>query len=468
MNTKFLILVFLYCSLFTTTLLAQDMLIDSADDFDAAWQDDDELWSNEQQEQSLGFSGFAELRAGQRIDGNVSQRRTSMAELRLQLQKDWLWQSGSARFTTDFIYDNVEKSHRVDLNSGRGWLDIREAWVQQKIGSDVDVKVGRQVLTWGVGDLVFINDLFAKDWNSFLTGRDEQYLKAPTDALRVGWYTDTLNVNVVYTPKFGSDRYIDGRRLSYFSPLAGQVVGQNQLLDVDLPNRYGSDDEWAVRLYRSINSIEAALYFYDGYWKSPGGFRLKRSPVGLANDSVVLGFAQPVGEGLFPRLQVLGASMRSPLANGIASVELGYYRSKDDSRGDNPLINNDEFRALLAYEWELLRNTTLAVQYYVEVLQNYSAYKRHDAAKVARDKDRHLLSLRLTTLAMSQRLTSSVFLFYSPSDQDAYLRPKLAYKASDNYLIEVGANVFIGQQGHTFFGQFESNSNVYVSLRYSF
>ncbi|MFW6031595.1 MAG: hypothetical protein ACOC9T_03300, partial [Myxococcota bacterium] len=32
----------------------------------------------------------------------------------------------------------------------------------------------------GTGDLVFLNDLFPKDWRSFLLGRDLDYLKAPS------------------------------------------------------------------------------------------------------------------------------------------------------------------------------------------------------------------------------------------------------------------------------------------------
>jgi len=32
----------------------------------------------------------------------------------------------------------------------------------------------------------------------------------------------------------------------------------------------------------------------------------------------------------------------------------------------------------------------------------------------------------------------------------------------------VGANVFLGRRDHTFFGQFEHDSNVYAGVRYSF
>jgi len=48
-----------------------------------------------------------------------------------------------------------------------------------------DLKIGRQILTWGKGDYVFINDLFPKDYRSFLSGRNIEYLKAPSDAIKL-------------------------------------------------------------------------------------------------------------------------------------------------------------------------------------------------------------------------------------------------------------------------------------------
>ena len=69
---------------------------------------------------------------------------------------------------------------------------------------------------------------------------------------------------------------------------------------------------------------------------------------------------------------------------------------------------------------------------------------------------------------MSQNLVLSLFTYYSPSDEDAYLRPSVTYKASDRWTTFAGANVFLGRNDYTFFGQFENNSNVYCGARYSF
>ena len=70
------------------------------------------------------------------------------------------------------------------------WIDPREAWLSTQPLDFLDLKAGRQVVTWGTGDLLFINDLFPKDWQSFILGRDEEYLKAPSDTVKVAPITN--------------------------------------------------------------------------------------------------------------------------------------------------------------------------------------------------------------------------------------------------------------------------------------
>jgi len=100
---------------------------------------------------------------------------------------------------------------------------------------------------------------------------------------------------------------------------------------------------------------------------------------------------------------------------------------------------------------------------------DYGDYKRNLPATMEdADENRHVLTLRLTQLLMNQNLTLSLFTYYSPSDADSFTRPNIHYKVDDHLSMEVGVNLWTGQDNHTFFGQFEKNTNVYAALRYSF
>ncbi len=388
------------------------------------------------------YHGFYEVRSGYRLQNDPQEKDMSIMEARYQFDlfsmRDW----GDIKVKGDLYGDGVEE---------KGVFDLREANVFARPTDTVDVKLGRQVLTWGTGDLIFINDLFPKDWQSFFVGRDVEYLKAPSDAAKVSLFMDWANLDIAYTPEFDSDRFISGERISYWNPVLGGPAGENNTLSTERRREFFEEDELALRLYRNIKNYELALYGYWGYWKSPGGF----NPTMTA--------------AVFPELYVYGASLRGTVGKGIGNIEMGYYDSTDDRSGDDPRINNSEMRYLVGYKQEIGRDLTAGVQYYIEQMLDYDAYEDNQPTGMAkRDEFRHLTTLRLTKLLMNQNLNLSLFTYYSPSDEDVYLRPIANYKASDNLSVEVGANFFCGDEPYTFFGQFEDNTNAYLAVRYSF
>ncbi len=83
-------------------------------------------------------------------------------------------------------------------------------------------------------------------------------------------------------------------------------------------------------------------------------------------------------------------------------------------------------------------------------------------------RSRQEYTARVTWLTMNQNLIWSLFSFYSPSDDDGYLRAKLHYKYDDHLSLELGGNLFWGDNNRTFLGQFQNNDNLYTALRYSY
>jgi hypothetical protein len=400
----------------------------------------------------IDVSGFLEYRYGQRLRSTDLNEQTSINEARLHLASEYPSDKWAVDIAVDFIYDATSASQRIDLQTGDGWIDVRRLNLLWTPAPDMDIRIGRQILTWGTGDLVFLNDLFPKDWNYF-RGRDIEYVKAPSDAARLSWFTDITNVDLVYTPRFDADRFIDGEHQSFWNDVAGGLVGEDDMIEVDRPNDWFKDDEFAVRLYRNLQGIELALYAFDGFYKSPAGY-----------DPATDRF-------LFPRLRTFGGSLRSPLGSGVFNAEVAYWDARDDRDGTNPLIENGENRYLLGYEWEAARNFTVGLQYYVEQMHDHDAYLASvPPGSPRRDEYRHVISTRLTALLLSQKLKLSWFSYYTPSNADLFIRPEVNYQIDDRWSIEAGANWFDNGDDELFadLGQLKFNSNVYGMIRYSF
>ncbi len=394
----------------------------------------------------LPVQGFIETRIGTRLQTDSFEDDRNLAEVRMQLQNRGRIGKIKYRLSGDVVLDGLADTQSIDLKKGEGWLDLRELWVSGQISSSVDYKLGRQIATWGTGDFLFINDLFPKDYKSFLLGRDDEYLKAPMNSVRLSFFSKFLNLDFVYTPEFAPDRFVSGERLSYFDASTGGLVGQNAIVDPIFPK----GDEFALRAHRLIGPAEVSAYYYQGYWKSPAGQDL-------------------MGEAIFPRLEVLGASWRQPVLGGIAYAEIGVYNSLDDPSGGNGRIKNSEWRWLLGFERELAKDLTGGFQIYEERMQDYGNYLGSLPPEVIAAKEvRTVLTTRLTQLAMNQNLLVSVMVFYSPSDSDFYLKPKVQYSVTDQWKVEMGGNVFGGEKDSNFYGQFENNTNIYSSFRFSF
>ena len=388
------------------------------------------------------MTGFVEVRHGWRLQGDDLQKDESISEARLQVALEKAFESFDLRLKGDVVGDGVEEEARGELR------EFNASFTPTDI---MDMKIGRQILTWGTGDLLFINDLFPKDWESFFIGRDDAYLKAPSDAVKMSFFFEALNLDLVYTPRHNPSNYIDGERISYWNPLLGRLAGRDDPLEDIERDDWIEDNTFSGRLFRNVGRVELSLYGYHGYWNTPEGFNIARM------------------KATYPRLTVYGASLRSPLWGGIGNLEAGHYDSLDDRDGDDPLIRNSETRFLIGYERELGRELTGSIQYYVELMSDYDTYEDNiPPGQAKKDELRQVLTLRLTKLLMNQNLKLSFFGYYSPTDIDGYLRPKVNYKLTDQWALEVGANIFFGNDDHTFFGQFQDTTNAYASIRWNF
>ncbi|HNP63009.1 MAG TPA: hypothetical protein PKH39_03685 [Woeseiaceae bacterium] len=422
-----------------TSLLASAVFASAGGDLsDDEWDD----WGADDSAGGLRWTGFVEAAAGGRLQTDPLVDDTlTLGDLKARIETEWSNDKATINFKADAWYDAVP--NEFDAN-------IRDFSLAVSPTAQTDLKIGRQVLTWGTGDLLFLNDLFPKDWVSFFAGRDTEYLKAPSNAVRATWYSGPVNIDIAWTPVFEPDVYLDGERFSFFSPLAGGPVAPNPPLRALEPAKDFSKGEFALRIFKTIDGREYAFYAYRGFFHQPSALTTTLEP----------GFAP---------LSALGASYRRPLMSGLFNAETVYYQSRDDTAGTDPLIPNDQFRLLLGYEWEAITNLTAGFQYYLEWTQDHDELVTNSfTPEFEPDEFRQVITNRLSYRAWQDRLMLSLFTFYSPTDKDFYLRPVIDYRYSDQWSFSGGANLFGGDQPHTFFNQFADNSNTYVRVRYSY
>jgi hypothetical protein len=394
--------------------------------------------------EELSVHGFLQANYDFRLTGrqppNSQDGALLFGEERFQLRLGYSKETVRLFTRTDFFYDHV---------ANRPGVESREAYAEGSAGP-ADVRAGRQILIWGVGDYLFINDVFAKDWGAFFSGRPVEYLRVPQDAVKLDLGTTGLSAEIVAIPLFQSDKLPLRNRFVQFDPFPGVARTTQQ------PRLAFQNTEVAARIYGTTWGFDSALYLYRGFFRMPTLLPDRTTAPTLITES-------------FPRLAVYGASMRGNALGGVVSAEVGYYDSLDDQAGRNPSIPNSSFRYLTGYQRQLWEDFTIGLQYYGEQMFQYDAYRAAlSEGFPGQDQHRQLLTLRLTQLFWNQTLRVGLFSFYSPTDQDYYLIPEVRYSVTDNLWMSATGNVFGGRRATTFFGQFDPDDNLAVTVRYEF
>jgi hypothetical protein len=271
------------------------------------------------------------------------------------------------------------------------------------------------------------------------------------DGVRVRYSTSSLSGELVALPLLTSDNLPSATRSFLFDPFAS-VLDQRQ----EKPSISPANTQVALRLYSKSAGFDISAYAYRGHWRTPG-VRLD-SP---ASPSSVTRF--------YPGLSVYGASAQRALLSGVLSLEAGYYDSRGDRRGNNPLVPNSQLRLLGGYQRELAQDFTAGVQAYGELMRDYRAYRDSLPAGAPRhDRFRGVISTRLTRLLKYQTWTLSLFAAVSPTDKDYYLQPEVSHRVTDNLSGSLGANFFGGSSETTFFGQLQKSDNAFFRVRFDF
>ncbi|MBI2505693.1 MAG: hypothetical protein HYW07_20965 [Candidatus Latescibacteria bacterium] len=395
--------------------------------------------------EEIPLHGFAQVNYAMRVAADLPagwparERDFLLGDERFQLEYAHASATGGFSTRLDLFHDAVDGAAR---------LDLREAYLDLSAGK-LDLRAGRQILTWGTGDLVFINDVFPKDWVALLSGAPLEYLKLGVDALNLNLHPGPFAFQAVLIPFFAPDHTPTPDRLVFFNPFPPGTPAETR---EPVPKR--ANLESAFRLYSTYRGYDLAFYAYRGFFRAPGAR-----------------FDPAAGKATFfyPKLGVYGASLQGALLKGLLALEGGFYDSRDDRNGRDPSIENPHLRFLAGYQRAFGADFTLGLQYYGERLRHYDAYRQTlPPGFPIRDQTRSYLTLRLTQFLKYQTLRLSLFAFYSPTEEDYYAIPEVRYNFSDELWGAIGGNLLGGKRDTSFFGQFDKNDNVYLTLRYGF
>jgi hypothetical protein len=384
-----------------------------------------------------GLTGFAQLRQAQRPGSladcsRVAACSTLAREAQLELLHE---QRFGSRFNTtvrlDAVHDDAVRARDVD---------VREAFFDWAATPALDLKAGRQVITWGVSDYLYVNDIFPKNYDSFFTGGSFDRMKEPVDALKALARTGSVDVEVVLA-RSKADTLPAAERFTATAATSGALEDDN-----------GRRPDLAAKVAAQWAGWDVAAHAARFRSREP---RLSMTGAGLRFDQ--------------PRTDHLGVSATGNLAAGLGWVEAAVRRVSTGQPGtvvDRQFLGSAA-RMIAGYSREVGPDLTASAQLQVEGTTDRGRYAASLAPGV-RPLRRltSIVHLRALGRWRNQTLGAGLQAFLG-SEGDSHFNPFLAWSPADGWSLEGGANLFRGQPD-TRYGAFRDDSNVYVLGRYSF
>src|SRR4030066_711723 len=197
----------------------------------------------------ITFHGFVQGNLSARITGEETPDSSEGGDYlsgEQRLRGEITGSAESAAFTlrADLVHDSVSDEDKIDIREG--YIDYRT--------DNYDLRAGRQIITWGAGDLLFINDTYPKNYSALFSGQPLEYLKVGSDAIKLSIYSDKISADLVVIPFFEPYQLPASKRFFLYSPMT--ITG------IETPREEIENSEIAVRVYRQLGRFDTSIYLY--------------------------------------------------------------------------------------------------------------------------------------------------------------------------------------------------------------
>lgn len=394
--------------------------------------------------QILEFNGFVDTYHAMRISDEhdfLSSRSRLRGELKGEKGK------------SDF-FSSMNASYNYILPSESG-IELREAWLRYTT-KNLDLKLGRQIFSWGQADGIKITDLISPvDMTEFLA-RDYDDIRMPVDAMRLRYMNKNMSAELVFVPVFQSSilpvqqnnpwSFIDNENAEVFT----------EVTSPDEPEKIIINSELGGKVSFNLSGIDFAC---------SGLYTWNKTPVFSSNFSPHFDTIYLTPE--HHRLGMCGLEFSRPqgkfVIRGEGAFLIGKRFSPVAENYSLGLIEKNSLNMLVGIDWYAGNEWMVSAQFSDEIIIDYEE-------TVANNEHTILATLSVSKKLFRSKLALSSFVYttFSPEAGKISLfdRTSLDYSLSDQLHLMAGVDFFYGDEG--MFATYSNNSEVWIKAKYIF
>lgn len=369
-------------------------------------------------------------------------RGEAQVDILTKLNADWrMLVSGKLCYDAAYTLQGRDEFTDEVKNAYESEAELREVYLQGRVGPNLDVKAGRQIVVWGRSDNLRITDVLNPLDMREPGLTDIEDLRLPVTMTRLDGYYGPWNLTGIAVheirfnknPVYGHDFYP--------SPIPMPAE--------EVPSDGGTNTEWAVALNGTFSGKDFSIYWAE-----------------LFNDNAHTG---PSGTGTLvrkhARVRMWGAAGNLAMGNWLIKSETAYWTGLEYFNSGNETLQR--WDALVGTEYSGLTDTTLSFEWAImhlidfdERIKTYPDYAQEDEITNA---------LRITRTFENETIEVTLLaLIYGPLGQDGSLsRISIEYDWSDAVSITFGAVLYQSGDRYTL-RRIGDNDRIFAEMKYSF
>ncbi len=378
------------------------------------------------------YKGFADTYYAFQMKGN-----NKYNALRSRFRGELFSQIGDAYLFTSI---NAISNNTIKDDSD---VNLHELYLEY-VGSSWDIRIGRQIITWGKADGLQITDIICPgDFTEFIT-RDFDDIRIPVDALKFRYMTDLTNVEIIWQPFFKNAILPGGN-----SPWAIPLSIDRELYNLPkLPEKSLKNCEIAGKISFFLSGIDFAFSGFYTWDDLP-----------IVHEKRIDGRSQYCPE--YHRVSFLGFEINKPINDFVIRSEVAFYHDKymRSLKTKDKTDKKDLLKKMIGLDWYPGNDWTCSAQIANDLILDY----QHELVD---DENNTLITLNISKKICRQTLEISNMIYFGINESDFYEKIAIDYALTDEFHVSCGADIFSGEKGK--FGRYEDNSQVWMKGKFNF
>lgn len=397
--------------------------------------------SGEERLKQLGLGGFIRTdyySASKRLDNQKSLPGLTFQPKALPKFGSW----GDAKIEARITDDNLRADNRFQ---GR----LLEGYVNLYFG-DLDLRVGKQIITWGRADALNPTDLLTPKDFTLLSAKDEEERRIGTAAVKVNYYRGDYTLSLIWLPVFNPSTIPltapPGFRLTEDKRSQGRWTDQGFAVKFD---HTGGDFDWSVSYYYGLDVI-------------PTGRSVTPTLAQLTHN----------------RIHMVGADFARTLGRFGLRGETAFVQTQDPG-GSDIIVKNPYVFYVLGVDHDVTEDLNINLQAYQRLIINYQdmftipdpAVRNVAVLNVIfhqqMDRIQEGLTGRIKAQWWNDTLEAELLGVWNANRSDFFVRPSVSYAFTDTWKGFMGWDVFNGRK-ESLYGFLQNNTAFFAELRATF